>query len=131
LPRSLSQSALQVIPSEAKQFLAKGSTLGIALIAILAAKFSPSIIDGLLILYALWAPAMVVSLVGALYLRNPKPLASWLSILGGGAVSLSWQFAKEPGAVPAILVGLGASLLLYMIGHRFGSLKSASVIAAT
>ena len=109
--------------------LAKVSTLGIALVAILAAKFSPSIIDGLLILYALWAPAMVVSLVGALYLRTPKPLASWLSILGGGAVSLSWQFAKEPGAVPAILVGLGASLILYMIGHRFGSPKSASVLA--
>jgi SSS family solute:Na+ symporter len=100
--------------------LAKVSTLVIAALAIFVAQYAPSIIDGLLILYAIWAPSIIVSLVAALFLKNPKPLASWMSILGGAAVSLVWQLSNEPGGVPAILVGLAASLLLYAIGHQVG-----------
>lgn len=96
------------------------STLVIAAIAIVAAQFAPSIIDGLLILYAIWAPSMIVSLIAALYVKEAKPLASWLSILGGASASLSWQFAKEPYGVPAILFGLAISLALYFIGHAWG-----------
>jgi SSS family solute:Na+ symporter len=105
---------------KASLLLAKAGTLVIAGIAILSAQFAPSIIDGLLILYAIWAPSILVSLIFALYVRQTRPLASWLSILGGAAVSLSWQFAKEPGSVPAILVGITASLVLYGIGHFVG-----------
>jgi len=109
-------------PSEkATLILAKGSTLAIAAVAIFAAQFAPSIIDGLLIIYSVWAPAMIVSLVAALFLSNPKPLASWLSILGGTSASLIWQFEKTPGEVPAILIGLAASLLLFVVGHLLGS----------
>jgi SSS family solute:Na+ symporter len=100
--------------------LAKISTLGIAVIAILAAQFSPSIIDGLLLVYAVWAPTMIVPLIAGLYLREPKPLASWLSIIGGASASLSWQFAKEPGGVPAILIGMVAAIFLYAVGHMLG-----------
>jgi len=100
--------------------LAKGSTLLIAIVAIVAAQFSPSIIEGLLLLYSIWAPTIVVSLIAGLYIKETRPLASWLSILGGAAVSLGWQFAKEPAGVPAILVGLAASLALYAVGHALG-----------
>jgi SSS family solute:Na+ symporter len=100
--------------------LAKVSTLGIAVIAILAAQYSPSIIEGLLLVYAVWAPTIIVPLIAGLYLREPKPLASWLSIIGGAAASLSWQFAKEPGGVPAILIGMAAAILLYTVGHALG-----------
>jgi len=117
--------SLAARPGErATLLLAKGSTLGIAAVAILAAQFSPSIIEGLLILYAIWAPTILVSLIAGLYLREVKPLASWLSIIGGAAASLVWQFAKEPGGVPAIIVGLSASLLLYAIGHFAGKTLS-------
>jgi SSS family solute:Na+ symporter len=110
-----------VSPSEkAALLIAKLSTLGIAIIAILAAQFSPSIIDGLLLLYSIWAPTILVALIAGLYIKKTRPLASWLSILGGAAVSLGWQFAKEPAGVPAILVGLVASIILYAIGHAFG-----------
>ncbi|MCU1276013.1 MAG: sodium:solute symporter [Bryobacterales bacterium] len=101
-------------------FLAKVSTLVIAAIAVISAQFAPSIIDGLLILYAIWAPSIIVSLIAALYVKSPRALASWLSILGGASASVSWQFAKEPHGVPAILVGLVVSLLLYVIGHTIG-----------
>jgi SSS family solute:Na+ symporter len=106
---------------KATLFLAKASTLALAGIAIFAAQFAPSIIDGLLIVYAIWAPSMIVPLIAALFLKKTCPLASWLSILGGAGVSLGWQFAKEPGGVPAILIGLAASLLLYGIGHLIGT----------
>jgi SSS family solute:Na+ symporter len=110
-----------VKPSEKTNlFLAKGSTLAIAAVAIFAAQFAPSIIDGLLIIYSIWAPAMIVSLIAALFLKETKPLASWLSILGGTGASLSWQFANSPGEVPAILIGLAASILLFGIGHILG-----------
>lgn len=110
-------------------FLAKGGTIVIAAAAIVVAHFSPSIIEGLLLLYSIWAPTILVALIAGLYVRETRPLASWLSILGGAAVSLGWQFAKEPGGVPAILVGLGASSVLYAIGHAIGrpvSVDSAS-----
>lgn len=100
--------------------LAKVGTLAIAAVAILAAQFSPSIIEGLLLLYSIWAPCMLVALIAGLYIERTRPLASWLSILGGAAASLGWQFAKEPAGVPAILVGLAASVILYAVGHAFG-----------
>jgi solute:Na+ symporter, SSS family len=100
--------------------LAKVSTLCIAAVAVLAAQFSPSIIDGLLLLYSIWAPTMLVPLIAGLYLRDTKPLASWLSILGGAAVSLGWHYAGEPNGVPSILIGLLAAILLYAVGHVVG-----------
>ena len=100
--------------------LAKVSTLVIAAIAILAAQFSPSIIEGLLLLYSIWAPTILVALIAGLFIKRTRPLASWLSILGGAAASLGWQYAKEPSGVPAILVGLAASTILYILGHAIG-----------
>lgn len=105
---------------KATLLLAKGGTLAIATVAIVAAQFAPSIIEGLLLLYSVWAPSILVALIAGLYLSQTRPLASWLSILGGAAVSLSWQYAKEPGGVPAILVGLAASMVLYAVGHALG-----------
>ena len=105
---------------KATLLLAKVGTLAIAVVAILAAQFSPSIIEGLLLLYSIWAPSMLMALIAALYIEETRPVASWLSILGGAAVSLGWQFAREPAGVPAILVGLTASTILYAIGHAFG-----------
>jgi len=108
-------------PSEkAALLLAKGGTLVLAALAIVFAQFAPSIIDGLLFLYAIWAPCMIVPLVAALFLKNTKSMAGWFAILGGGAASWAWQAAKEPAAVPAILVGLAASLVCFLIGQILG-----------
>lgn len=107
----------------ASLLLAKGSTIFLAALAIVFAHFSPTIIEGLLFLYAIWAPCMIVPLIAALFLENAKPVAGWVSILGGGVASWAWQFAKEPGAVPAILVGLTASLICFVLGQTFGTPK--------
>jgi SSS family solute:Na+ symporter len=100
---------------------ARAGTIAIAIVAILSAQFAPSIIDGLLLVYAIWAPTMIVSLLAALYLKTTKPLASWLSMLGGAGASLGWQFAEPKSELPAILVGMAASMALYALGHAVGT----------
>ncbi len=103
-------------------FLAKVSTLAFAAAAVYAAQFAPSIIDGLLVLYSIWAPTVLLPLILALYLRDTKPAAGILSILAGGATSLVWQtLLHEPYGVPAILIGLFAAALGYLIGQMAGS----------
>ena len=115
---------------KATLILAKASTLVIAGIAILAAQFSPSIIEGLLLLYSIWAPTILVALIAALFIQNTRPLASWLSIVGGASASLGWQYAKEPSGIPAILVGLTVSIIFYFVGHIIGRPKSQKASAA-
>jgi SSS family solute:Na+ symporter len=114
------------LPDERSLFLAKLVTLALALLSIFIAQFSPSIIEGLLILYSIWAPTILVPLIAALFIRETKPLAGWLSIVCGGAASLLWQTALgEPAGIPAILVGLAASGAAYMAGHATGTRRSA------
>jgi SSS family solute:Na+ symporter len=110
-------------PSErAALFLAKVSTLVFAAAAVYAAQYAPSIIDGLLVLYSIWAPTILLPLILGLYMRNTKPAAGVLSILAGGTASLVWQtLLHEPYGVPAILIGLVAAALGYLVGQLTGS----------
>lgn len=105
----------------------KISTLCIAVLAIFAAQVAPSIIDGLLILYSIWAPTILVPLIAGLYLKNPRPLASWLSILGGAMASLGCQFTKEAHDIPAILAGLLVAGVCYVAGHLIGKSNAKTV----
>jgi SSS family solute:Na+ symporter len=106
-------------PTEKKALLlGKISTLAIAAVAIYIAQFTPSIINGLLVLYSLWAPTIILPLIGALYGWRVTPASGWLSMILGGGASLLWQLALgEPMGIPAILVGLIGSLLGFLIGR--------------
>ncbi len=102
-------------------------TLVLGAIAGVAALYAPSIIDGLLILYSVWAPTILVPLLWAVFRRPGSSLAGCLAILLGGAASLLWRFwLNEPGSVPSILVGLigsGAGLSLGLLLQRPASRK--------
>ena len=101
--------------------LGRIGTLGAAVIAILIAQVAPSILDGLLICYSIWAPSLLLPFLLGLYVKNTKSMAGWLAMLCGAAVSIVWQtLLKEPFGVPAILVGLAASLVGWLIGQVFG-----------
>jgi SSS family solute:Na+ symporter len=109
-------------PSERTTLLlAKISTLVFAALAVYAAQFAPSIIDGLLVLYSIWAPTILLPLVLGLYIERTKPAAGCLSILAGGGSSIVWQtFLHEPYGIPAILIGLSASAAGYFVGQMAG-----------
>jgi len=96
--------------------------LGVGLFATAVAMFSPSIIDGLLIIYSLWAPSVLPPLVLGLLIKRPPRVAGLASMLTGIALSVIWQFAlHEPGKMPALLVGLVGNLTVYALCILLGS----------
>lgn len=98
--------------------IAKIATLGIAAVSVYLAQFAPSIIDGLLIIYSIWAPAMLIPLLLGLYLKRTSSVAGWASTIAGGSTSIYWQFGlREDHGVPAILAGLLAAGVVYAVCH--------------
>ena len=106
-------------------WLTKGFTFLAGVAAIIFAINAPSIIDGLLIMYSIWAPTVLVPLIAGLYLKNTAGAAGLLSMLVGGGSSLAWRISLgEPYGVPSILVGLGASVIIYAVAHLTLSKRS-------
>jgi len=96
----------------------RAATVMIAVAAAVAAAAVPTIIDGLLVCYTIWAPAILPVLVLGLWLKKPRPLAGILSMVVGALVAGLSQLAVGGATrVPAILPALGAAVLAYFIGH--------------
>jgi len=94
------------------------ATVTMAILVAAAALAVPSIIDGLLICYTVWAPAILPAAVLGLWLRQPRPLAGILSMTTGAAVALLLQFVwPNATEIPPILLALAASLAAYLLGH--------------
>lgn len=97
-------------------------TVAIAAGATVVARYSPTIIEGLLICYSIWAPGLLLPFLLGLYLKRTTALAGWLSMILGSATSILWQtILNEPWGVPAILVGLAVAAMAYAIGHAVGN----------
>lgn len=110
--------------------LAKVSTVVIGAASIFVGQYTSSVIDGLLNVYSLWAPTVLLSLLFGLYIESTRPLAAWLSMALGGGACVVWQFVlHEPNGVPTILVGLTASVLGYLVGHLAGRPVNASQLS--
>jgi SSS family solute:Na+ symporter len=98
------------------------ATIVIAMIAAAVVPAVPSIIDGLLICYTIWASAILPALIIGLWIKNPRPLAGILSMGAGTVVAMIaiiclFVFPSIID-VPAIIIpALGAALLAYMLGH--------------
>lgn len=94
--------------------LSRLSTVVMGALAAVLAYFAPSIIDGLLIIYSVWAPSVLPVFLFAILLRKPVRGAGAAAMVAGAAASLTWQFGfKEAGQVPALFIGLSANLLTY------------------
>ena len=106
------------ISDRASLVCGRAATVGIAALAALAAVAVPSIINGLLICYTVWAPAILPVAVLGLWLKKPRPLAGILSMVTGVAAALLLQFVwRDAVEIPAILLALAAALAAYLIGH--------------
>ena len=101
------------------------STIIIAAVAAAAAVFVPSVIEGLLACYSIWAPAILPALIFGLWLKAPRPLAGILSMCTGTLVAVTFQFVLPTVIkVPAIIPALGSALLAYLFGHCLGKTNS-------
>ncbi len=98
--------------------IARIGTLLFAVAATWLGLRAPSIIDGLLVCYSIWAPTVLPSLIWALAGFRTSNLGGVLSILGGGITSASilvFHIASGDPAI-AILAGLSASIVCGMAG---------------
>ncbi len=94
------------------------ATVAMAVVAAAAAMAVPRIIDGLLMCYTVWAPAILPAAVFGLWLKKPRPLAGILSMGTGAAAALLLQFVwVEAMEIPPILLALAMALAAYLIGH--------------
>ncbi|MHC4156510.1 MAG: hypothetical protein ACYST6_16550, partial [Planctomycetota bacterium] len=111
--------------------IGRWATAAIAFIAAAGTAAVPSIIDGLLICYTVWASAILPALIIGLWVARPRPLAGVLSMGVGtlvalGAIICMFVFPSVIGAPAIIVPALGASLLAYAIGHSLSRTKGGS-----
>lgn len=103
----------------------RAATIVIAIIAAAGAVIVPSIIDGLLLCYTIWAPAILPALIIGLLVKHPRPLAGILSMGVGTIAAITLEFVfPNLTEIPAIIMALGAALVAYAIGHWIGSVKT-------
>ena len=105
------------------------ATIVIAAIAAAVAPAVPSVIDGLLICYTIWASAILPALIIGLLVKRPRPLAGILSMGVGTFVAMSaiiflFIFPSIIKAPAIIIPALGAALFAYMLGHWIDKIKS-------
>jgi len=98
------------------------ATIVIAGIAAAVVPAVPSIIDGLLICYTIWASAILPALIIGLLVNRPRPLAGILSMGTGTVVAMiaivCLFIFPSIIKVPAIIIpALGSALLAYVLGH--------------
>jgi SSS family solute:Na+ symporter len=108
------------------------TTIAIAFIAAAGALVVPQIIEGLLVCYTVWAPAILPALVIGLWAKHPRPLAGILSMASGTLVAVMFEFNRPSflfkvvpqsvADIPAIFPALAAAILAYLIGHTIDKL---------
>ena len=113
------------ISDEKALTLGRSATVLIAIAAAGGALMVPSIIEGLLRCYSIWAPAILPALMLGLWIKQPRPWAGILSMLAGSlsAVLLLVFNAKAPDKIPeltkipVILPALLIAVIMYGLGH--------------
>lgn len=120
------------LPNGSALNIGRAATIVIAITAAVCALAVQNIINGLLTCYAIWSPAILPALIIGLWIKNPRPLAGILSMGVGSAVSvvlwilfkfvLGWSVDE---CLPRVIIpGLVFSLIAYLLGHCFGSVKT-------
>ena len=110
------------LPDHRALYIGRSATIIIAMITVAVVPFVPSILDGLLICYTIWASAILPALIIGLWIKKPRPLAGILSMGVGTVVAMIAVICLFvfPSLidVPAIIIpALGAGLLAYLLGH--------------
>lgn len=106
-------------------YIGRCATVLIAAAAAAGALAVPSIIDGLLYCYSIWAPAVLPALMLGLWVKQPRPWAGILSMVTGMLTAVLSQLVIHrcyPGVdnAVAILPALAGAFIAYAVGHFAG-----------
>jgi SSS family solute:Na+ symporter len=125
------------LPNGSALNVGRCATIFIAAVAAAGAVAVPGIISGLLICYAIWAPAILPALIIGLWIKRPRPLAGILSMIVGTVFALllwlilwvvfEFVFPREIEIPPLIIIpALAAAILAYIVGHCAEKKRSGS-----
>ena len=106
-------------------------SLVVGVVATLFALTATSIVDALLMSYALWAPTMIIPLVGAVLFNVMSKRAALAAIFMGGATTALWSWGPFPlqemtGLTPllaGVLVNLSVFVLLAVSDKKVNSIS--------
>ena len=88
-----------------KQLLfSKIATVLIGLFSVVFGMFIPSILEGLLFIYSIWAPSMLVILLASVFLNKHYWQAGLFSMISGILTSVIWNILKYDNFFPTILI---------------------------
>lgn len=84
--------------------------------ATLFAVTVPSIVDALLYSYALWAPTVIIPLLGAVVFGIRSTPAALSAIFVGGAVTAWWTWGiDEPWEITGLIAGVVCNLVVFSV----------------
>ena len=104
--------------------LSQALTFSIGIFAIVLATQMQSVLDLMLYSYAFMVSGLFVPVLGMLFVKQPKPLAAILAMIGGGSTTLTLILlqTKLPYGLDANIFGIAVSALLFIsiqkIGHN-------------
>jgi len=110
--------------------VSKATTVVVGIGGIIVALTVPRILDLLIITYGLWAPSIIPPLViavvwGKALERKVSPYAGPPAIIIGLLSSFVWgnKVLGEPMGIPAIVVGMVANIVVFIVVHNLTSKK--------
>ncbi len=101
----------------AKLRLSQYITLGIGAIAVVLATFMHNVLELMLYSYAFMVSGLLIPVLGALFVKNPKPQAAFLAMISGGLCTLFLIFSgwDLPFGLDANFFGIGLSLVSFIL----------------
>ncbi|MCW8885429.1 MAG: sodium:solute symporter family protein, partial [Motiliproteus sp.] len=121
--RDIYQSFINPEVSEQKRlWIERGVNLAIGIGAIIFALYATSIIDALLLSYALWAPTVLIPFVLAVLLDLNCKRAALLAMIAGAAVTLIWKWGpiqlENITGISALIAGVITNLLIFTLVYK-------------
>lgn len=122
---SLTRDVFGVTDDTRRLPIARWATVGLSAISFVGGVLVPGLVEGLILCYTVWAPAILPSIIFSLFLRKPRPAAALLSISVGALSAVVWHlgFEKATG-VEAVIPALVLSVIGFGVGQALASPKA-------
>ncbi len=110
------------ITEQHRLWLERGVNLGIGIGAVIFALYATSIVDALLLSYALWAPTILIPFVLGVFLDIRCEKAALWAMLCGALVTVFWNWGPFPlqqqTGITGLIAGVITNLLVFTLVYR-------------